>query len=87
VPGVTLTGYLSDKLPLRLTILLSCTLATLSCLLLWGFGKTDNLLILFSLAWGLSGLSFVGLWSKVISVICGEFLYVSTNARVDEESE
>jgi len=85
VPGVTLTGYLSDRLSLRLVILFSCTSATLSCLLLWGFGTTDQLLILFSLAWGLSGLSFVGLWSNIIGVICGLSPFIFFWGYIDEK--
>ncbi len=34
VPGATLTGYLSDRLPLRIVIFLSSAGAAASCLLL-----------------------------------------------------
>ena len=71
VPGTLLTGLLSDHIPIRYTILLSCIAASLSCAFLWGFGKNEGLLITYSLLWGLTGLSFVGSWTKIVFVVSG----------------
>jgi predicted MFS family arabinose efflux permease len=73
VPGNALTGYLSDRVPVRFAILVSCVLAAVACLVLWGLGASDGLLVAFSLVWGVSSLSFSGVWSKMISVICREW--------------
>lgn len=72
VPGLTLLGFLSDRLPLVYVLGVSCIGSALSCLFLWGFGTTDALLILFVITFGLLGLSFTALWSKMISVIARE---------------
>ena len=69
VPGATLTGYMTDRLAVRTTILLYATAGALACLVFWGFASSSTLLVVFSLAWGLTGLSIVGVWGKVISVI------------------
>jgi predicted MFS family arabinose efflux permease len=73
VPGNTLTGWISDRVPARVCVFASCTGATLAVLVLWGMGNVSpGLLIAFSIVWGLTALSFVALWSKMISRICKE---------------
>lgn len=72
VPGNTLTGYLSDRLPTRVVVTLSCTLAAVACLTLWGMGTSEGLLVAFSVVWGFTALSFVGTWSKMITIISSE---------------
>jgi hypothetical protein len=52
---------------------ISCALSTIATLALWGLGTTDGLLVAFSIVWGLTALSFVGLWSKIITTIGSEF--------------
>ncbi|KLT42180.1 transporter [Cutaneotrichosporon oleaginosum] len=69
VPGNTLTGYLSDRLPTRIVVTLSCTLAAFACLCLWGLGTSEGLLVGFSVVWGVTALSMVGTWSKMITII------------------
>ncbi|KAL1409635.1 hypothetical protein Q8F55_003631 [Vanrija albida] len=69
VPGNTLTGYISDRVPPRLAIFGSCALAATATLVLWGLGTTDSLLVGFSIIWGFTALSFVGQWSRMITVI------------------
>lgn len=73
VPGNTITGYLSDRLPTRIVVTLSCTVACIACLALWGMGTSEGLLTAFSVVWGLTALSFVGTWSKMITIISSEF--------------
>lgn len=69
VPGNTLIGFLSDRYPTRIVIPITCTIASLACLVLWGLGTTDGLLVAFSVVWGFTALSFVGTWSKMITII------------------
>lgn len=53
-----------------MTIFASCVASTLSVLVLWGLGTSSSLLIVFSVVWGLTSLSFSAVWSKLISRIC-----------------
>jgi len=63
---------MSDRMPARVSIFISCTLSALAVLVIWGLGTSSALLIAFSVLWGLTALSFVGLWSKMITRICSE---------------
>jgi MFS family permease len=72
IPGLLLLGYLSDKTSLRLVISLSCFGTALSCLLLWGFATNTGVLLAFVIMFGLLGLSFSALWTKLITVIARE---------------
>ena len=72
VPGLALWGYLSDRLPIAMVVTTNCVGAALSCLLLWGFGTSDTTLVFFVLSFGLLGLSFSALWTKLISIISRE---------------
>ncbi|KAE8543308.1 hypothetical protein D1P53_000010 [Cryptococcus gattii VGV] len=69
VPGNTLLGYLSDRMPVRTVIVISCVGSGLSCAFLWGFGTNDGVLILFALIFGLLGPSFSAIWTQMIGVI------------------
>lgn len=72
VPGLLMVGYLSDIWPLRAVVTLSCGGSALSCLLLWGFSKTLGSLTAFAIVFGLLGLSFSALWTRLISIIARE---------------
>lgn len=69
VPGNTILGFLSDRYPTRIVVPVTCALASMACLVLWGLGTTDGLLVAFSIVWGFTALSFVGTWSRMISYI------------------
>lgn len=73
IPGLLLLGYLSDKTSLRLVISLSCFGTALSCICLWGFATSTGMLIAFVVMFGLLGLSFSALWTKLITVIAREY--------------
>ncbi|KAL1408095.1 hypothetical protein Q8F55_004898 [Vanrija albida] len=70
VPGNALTGWISDRTPAKVTVFGSSLLAALAVLIPWGLGTTNAPLVFFSIVWGLTALSFVSLWSKLISRIC-----------------
>ncbi|OCF78560.1 monocarboxylic acid transporter [Kwoniella mangroviensis CBS 8886] len=69
VPGNALLGYLSDKLPLKWTVLISCLGSALSCAFLWGFGTNSGVLVSFAVTFGLLGLSFTTLWTKMVGAV------------------
>lgn len=72
VPGNAVMGYISDRYPSRYVVPASCTTAAVACLLLWGFSAgvtAEGCLTAFAVVWGFTALSFVGLWSKMITVI------------------
>jgi MFS family permease len=56
VPGILLLGHLSDRVPLRIVILLSCLGSALACLLLWGFATSVVVLVVFAVTFGFLGL-------------------------------
>ncbi|ORY74553.1 putative monocarboxylic acid transporter [Leucosporidium creatinivorum] len=69
VPGLLIVGYLSDIWPLRAVVTLSCGGSAISCLLLWGFSQNIGSLTAFAIVFGLLGLSFSALWTRLISII------------------
>ncbi|WWC72506.1 uncharacterized protein I206_106468 [Kwoniella pini CBS 10737] len=69
VPGNALLGYLSDKLPLKWTVCISCVGSALSCAFLWGFGTNSAVLVAFAITFGLLGLSFTTLWTQMVGTI------------------
>jgi hypothetical protein len=87
VPGLLLLGYLSDKIRLRLVISLSCFGAALSCILLWGFATNTGVLIAFVIMFGLLGLSYSVLWTKLITVIASASCRAALMPSVAYESE
>ncbi|WWC92205.1 uncharacterized protein L201_007159 [Kwoniella dendrophila CBS 6074] len=69
VPGNALMGWLSDRLALKWTVLISCLGGALSCAFLWGFGTNSGVLIAFAITFGLLFTSFTTLWTKMVAVI------------------
>ncbi|WWC88807.1 uncharacterized protein L201_003720 [Kwoniella dendrophila CBS 6074] len=67
--GNGLLGYLTDKISLRSTILISCVGSALACAFLWGFGKNPGILVTFAIVFGLLGPSFSACWSKIIHLV------------------
>ncbi|WVQ93949.1 hypothetical protein IAU59_001027 [Kwoniella sp. CBS 9459] len=59
-------GWLSDRLPLRVTVLISCIGSALACAFLWGFGTNQAIFVVFAIAFGALGCSFSSVWSKII---------------------
>nr|ODN85941.1 monocarboxylic acid transporter [Cryptococcus depauperatus CBS 7841] len=74
IPGNALIGLLSDCLSLRAVILISCIGSSLSCAFLWGFGTNTAMLVAFVIIFGLLGLSFSALWSKIIGTIASKLV-------------
>ncbi|KAL1409531.1 hypothetical protein Q8F55_003515 [Vanrija albida] len=70
VPGLLATGWLSDRLPIKLAVSTNCLVGALAALLPWGLGTSSAPLIVFSVVWGLTALSFAALWTPIISRIC-----------------
>lgn len=73
VPSNILMGWISDRAPGRVTVLGNCALAAISVFILWGMGTSSGMLVAFSVLWGFSALSFVSLWSKLITRTCSEY--------------
>ncbi|WVQ83767.1 hypothetical protein IAT38_005911 [Cryptococcus sp. DSM 104549] len=69
VLGNALMGFLSDRLAVRTVIAISCVGSALACALLWGFGTSEGPVVAFTVVFGLLGLSFTSLWTKMISII------------------
>lgn len=69
VPGNAAIGHLTDRWPMSITIFVSSAVTAASCLLLWGFGTSNAVLIVFSIVYGTFGLSFTALWTRMISII------------------
>lgn len=70
VPGNALIGYLSDRVATKFMIIGTCTIGAVSVLVAWGLGTTTAPLIVFAIVWGMTSLSFVSLWSRLITRIC-----------------
>jgi MFS family permease len=84
VPGLLMLGYLSDKIPLRIVISLSCFGSALSCILLWGFATNAGVLVAFVVLFGLLGLSFSALWTKLITVIARESRFGDVQSTISD---
>ncbi|WVQ75329.1 hypothetical protein IAR50_004946 [Cryptococcus sp. DSM 104548] len=69
VPGNALLGYMSDRFSLRTTILTSCLGSGLAVAFLWGFGKSEGVLVVFCLVFGLLGPSFSAVWTKINAMV------------------
>ncbi|ODN74836.1 hypothetical protein L202_07142 [Cryptococcus amylolentus CBS 6039] len=69
VPGNALLGFMSDRLPLRAVILISCLGSGFAVAFLWGFGTSKGMLVAFCVIFGLLGPSFVSLWTKINATI------------------
>lgn len=69
VAGLITLGYFSDRWPTRVVVAISCLGSSLSCLLLWGFGTSLGVLIVFAIAFGFFALSFAAVWTKLITIV------------------
>ncbi|ODO01738.1 hypothetical protein I350_06566 [Cryptococcus amylolentus CBS 6273] len=69
VPGNALLGYMSDRFSMRTTILTSCLGSGLAVAFLWGFGKSEGVVVLFCLVFGLLGPSFSAVWTKINATV------------------
>ncbi|WVQ75326.1 hypothetical protein IAR50_004943 [Cryptococcus sp. DSM 104548] len=69
VPGNAVMGVLSDHLPMRIVILISCLVSSLSVAFLWGFGTSKGMLVAFCIVFGMFGPSFCAIWSKMNAAI------------------
>lgn len=69
VPGNSLIGWLSDRYPIRGVIIINCLVTAMACFFLWGFGTNAGLLVPFVLVFGVVGLGFVSVWTRMISMI------------------
>lgn len=88
VPGNALLGFLSDRWPLRAVIIISCGGTALTCFFLWGFATSIAPLVLFVLGFGLLGLSFTTLWTRMISAIARELVsYTISTEQNTEDAE
>ncbi|WWC85637.1 uncharacterized protein L201_000503 [Kwoniella dendrophila CBS 6074] len=67
--GNGLIGYMSDRMSLRSTILISCVGSAASCAFLWGFGTNTGVLVAFAIIFGLLGPSFSSVWSHMIHLV------------------
>lgn len=57
VPGLLLVGWLSDRLPLKMMILVTCLGSSFACIFLWGFATNFAMLAVFAVVFGFLGLS------------------------------
>lgn len=67
--GNCLSGWLSDRVPCRITVTASCLLAAVSTAALWGFGDNEKFLLAFAVMWGLTAASLAGMWGAMITTI------------------
>lgn len=67
--GKLFIGMLSDWVSLRTTILLSALGGALSCFFLFGFATSLPTLIVFAIAWGLTGLGYTSLCTRTVTYV------------------
>lgn len=82
VPGLLLVGWLSDRLPLKSMILVTCLGSALSCIFLWGFATNFAMLAVFAVVFGflgLSSVSFLRIYLKSMLII-----FVQLQRALDE---
>lgn len=65
-------GILSDRISLRSTILLSAFGGALSCFFLFGFATSLPTLIIFAIAWGMTGLGYTSLITRTVAYVAKE---------------
>ncbi len=70
MPGNLVMGWVSDRLPTKVMIMIVCFGGAIGVLLPWGFGTTSAPLVVFALVWGSTALSMPGIWSRIITPIC-----------------
>lgn len=69
IPGLLLMGWISDRLPLRLVLIVSTLGSAVSLFLFWGLGNSNAMLVVFVVSFGLLSMSFVTLWTPIIKVV------------------
>lgn len=67
--GNCLSGWVSDRVPCRISVTVSCLLAAISTAALWGFGDNEKFLLAFAVMWGLTAASLAGMWGAMITTI------------------
>ncbi|KAF9071441.1 major facilitator superfamily domain-containing protein [Rhodocollybia butyracea] len=72
VPGLIFLGWLSDRLDVRWSILLSSLGSALSVFLLWGFAKTLLPLLVFACIYGFLATSWCALWPRFVAIVDGD---------------
>ncbi|BEI90037.1 uncharacterized protein CcaverHIS019_0301070 [Cutaneotrichosporon cavernicola] len=70
VPGNLVMGWVSDRVPTKVMIMIICFGGAIGVLLPWGLGTTSGPLVVFALIWGLTALSMPSIWSRIITPIC-----------------
>lgn len=70
--GLLGQGWLSDRMPIKAVVFISCAGAALTSFLLFGFATNVPVLVLFSIFWGLTALGFSSLWTRIISTVAAE---------------
>lgn len=60
---------LSDRVSLRTTILLSAFGGALSCFFLFGFATSVSTLVIFTIAWGLTGLGYTSIITRTVTFV------------------
>ncbi|KAF8916010.1 major facilitator superfamily domain-containing protein [Mucidula mucida] len=70
-PGLVFLGYISDRLDLRASILLSALGSALSVLLIWGFASSLPPLLVFACIYGFLAPSWSALWPRFVFVARG----------------
>lgn len=69
VPGLLILGYLSDRMPVRVVLTISCGGAALACLTLWGLATNTATLFAFAVVFGFLGLAFPSVWTRFITIV------------------
>ncbi|EJT46537.1 transporter [Trichosporon asahii var. asahii CBS 2479] len=67
--GNCLSGWVSDRVPCRIAVTVSCLIAAVSTATLWGFGDNEKFLLAFAVMWGLTAASLAGMWGAMITTI------------------
>ena len=68
VPGLLMWGYLSDRMPFKIVIASSASLAALSVFLLFGFATSFPVLCLFAIVFSFAGLGMGALYTRYVSI-------------------
>ncbi|KAH7108372.1 MFS general substrate transporter [Auriculariales sp. MPI-PUGE-AT-0066] len=66
VAGRIVTGFFSDKVDLRLPILVSTATSAAAVLFLWGFAQSPGMLIVFAIIFGFFASGFSTLWPRFV---------------------
>ncbi|KAJ7680889.1 MFS general substrate transporter, partial [Mycena polygramma] len=72
VPGLIFLGWLSDRLDLRVSMLVSSLGSALAVFLIWGLSKSLPPLMVFSFTYGFLGPSWLALWPRFITSVVGD---------------